>query len=68
MGKRTGSIGSFATQGKVVKGKKMPGRMGNQRRVMKNLRVIKMESDTHLMLISGSVPGKTGSLVYIRKV
>lgn len=67
MGKRTGSIGCNATQGKVVKGKKMPGQMGNVKRVTRNLKVIKVEQDAKVVLVKGSVPGKSGSLVFIRK-
>ena len=68
MGKRPGSIGSFASQGKVMKGKKMPGHMGNRQRVMKNLEVIKVEKDKGVVLVKGSIPGKSGSFVFIQKV
>ncbi len=67
MGKRPGSIGTFATQGKVIKGKKMPGRMGNKQRVMRNLDVVKVEAEANFIAVKGSIPGKTGSLVFIRK-
>ena len=68
MGNRPGSIGTFATQGKVVKGKKMPGRMGNQRCVMRNLEVVQVNPEEQVVLVKGSVPGKAGSLVFVRKV
>jgi len=67
MGRRTGSVGSFATQGKVMKGKKMPGQMGNKKRVAKNLEVVKIEKDSDIVLVKGSIPGKSGSLVFLRK-
>ncbi len=67
MGKRPGSIGSVAACGKVVKGKKMPGRLGNQQRVMKNLEIIEMKKDTKALFIQGSIPGKAGTFVFIRK-
>ena len=67
MGKRPGSIGSVAACGKVVKGKKMPGRLGNQQRVMKNLEIIEMKKDAKALFIQGSIPGKAGTFVFIRK-
>jgi len=67
MGKRTGSIGSFATQGKVIKGKAMPGQMGAKRDVAKNLEVVRVDSEDQIVLVKGSVPGKSGSLVFVRK-
>ena len=67
MGKRTGSIGCNATQGKVVKGKKMPGHMGNVKRAARNLEVIKVEKDAKVVVVKGAIPGKAGSLVFIRK-
>ncbi len=67
MGKKTGSIGSMAACGKVIKGKKMPGQMGNRQRVMENLKVIKIEQEANVLLVKGSVPGKAGTLVFIRK-
>ena len=67
MGKKTGSIGSFATQGKVIKGKKMPGHMGNVKCVSRCLEVVKIESDAKVVFVKGAVPGKSGSLVFVRK-
>jgi len=67
MGRRTGSLGFMATQGKVIKGKKMPGQMGNKRCVASNLKVVRIQKDSNLILVKGSVPGKAGSLVFLRK-
>jgi large subunit ribosomal protein L3 len=67
MGRRTGSLGFMATQGRVIKGKKMPGQMGNRKRVAKNLKVVKIEKDSDIVLVKGSIPGKSGSLVFLRK-
>lgn len=67
MGNRTGSIGFMATQGRVIKGKKMPGQMGNRNRVAKNLEVVRVESASGIVLVKGSIPGKSGSLVFLRK-
>ncbi len=68
MGDKPGSIGGSRTQGKVHKGKKMPGHMGTRKRVMQNLQVVQVNKDPHMVLVHGSIPGKAGSLVFIRKV
>ncbi len=68
MGDKPGSIGSIAACGKVVKGKKMPGHLGNQQRVMKNLKIVKVEKNAKALFIQGSVPGKAGTFVFVRKV
>jgi large subunit ribosomal protein L3 len=62
-----GSIGASATPSRVMKGKKLPGRMGYQRVTVKNLRVIDIASDKNLILLNGAVPGSKGSLLEIRK-
>lgn len=67
MGKRTGSIGSFATQGKVVKGKRMPGHMGLDKCMVASLPVVRVEQNAHMVLVKGAIPGKSGSLVFVRK-
>jgi len=67
MGNRPGSIGNFSTQGKVIKGKKLPGQMGNRNRMVAGLEVVRVESDARVVLLKGSIPGKAGSLVFIRK-
>lgn len=63
-----GSIGAFRSQGRVIKGKRMAGHMGVQRRMLKNLAVVKIMADTNVVFIKGAVPGKAGSLVFVRKV
>ena len=45
----------------------MPGHMGVERRVMKNLEIVKVEPEAHVVFVKGSVPGKSGSLVFVRK-
>ncbi len=67
MGKRPGSIGSYTSQGKVIKGKKLPGHMGNKQRMIRNLEVIRKVEDAQLLLVKGAIPGKSGSFVFIRK-
>lgn len=67
MGKRPGSVGSFCSQGKVIKGKALPGQMGNKKNVSKNLEIVQLDHDAKIILVKGSIPGKSGSLVFIRK-
>ena len=62
-----GSIGSTSGVGRVFKGKKMPGRMGNQRLTAQNLQVVRIDADKNLLAIKGSVPGVKGGLVIIRE-
>ena len=52
--------------GHVIKGKKMPGRMGDARRTVQNLQIVKVDTEKNLILIKGSVPGSRGSLVTVR--
>ncbi len=65
--RRTGSIGQSATPSKVVKGKKMPGQMGNQRTTTQNLIVVDVRPEQNLILVRGAVPGPKNGLVEIRK-
>ncbi len=62
-----GSIsGAGRAGGRVAKGMKMAGRMGGERVTVKNLRILKVDADTHTLYISGAVPGRPGTLVEIR--
>jgi len=67
MGKRPGSSSSYRSQGRIIKGKKFPGHMGADTQVMKNLEVVSINKDANIVLVKGSVPGKIGSLLCIRK-
>ena len=62
-----GSIGNCATPGKVFKGKKMPGQMGNKKTTVQNLKVVELNEDKGYMLIKGSVPGSKKGFVTISK-
>jgi large subunit ribosomal protein L3 len=66
-GRWPGSMGFMRSQGRVIKGKKLPGHMGCVQRVMRQLEVIKIEPESKVALIKGSVPGGTGSLVFMQK-
>ncbi len=66
-GRAPGSIGACATPSKVIKGMKMAGRTGNDRIKTKNLKVVKIFADQHLLLIKGCVPGHKGAFVIVEK-
>ena len=61
-----GSIGQNQTPGRVFKGKKMAGHMGNARNTVQNLEVVRVDADRNLLLIKGAIPGATGSDVVVR--
>ena len=61
-----GSIGQNQTPGRVFKGKKMSGHMGNVRRTVQNLEVVRVDAERNLLLIKGSVPGHSGGKVIVR--
>jgi len=61
-----GSIGQNQTPGRVFKGKKMSGHMGNVRRTAQNLEVVRVDAERHLLLIRGAVPGHSGARVVVR--
>jgi large subunit ribosomal protein L3 len=61
-----GSIGGCATPGRVFKGVRMAGRMGNARITTQNLTVHRVDSDNGLLLIKGAVPGPRGGLVVVK--
>ena len=62
-----GSVGSGTTPGRVLKGKKMAGRMGVRRITVRNLEVARANTDSNLLMIKGAVPGMVQGLVIIRK-
>jgi large subunit ribosomal protein L3 len=61
-----GSTGMNTFPHHVFKGKRMAGHMGNQRSTMRNIRVVRLDADNHLLLIGGSVPGPNGGYVMVR--
>lgn len=63
-----GSIGSSAWPSRVVKGKKMPGHFGDDRRTIRNLEIIDIRSDDNLILVKGAVPGAERGLVTVNKL
>ena len=61
-----GSIGQNQTPGRVFKGKKMAGHMGNVQRTVQNLVVVRVDVERNLLLIKGAVPGHAGGKVVVR--
>lgn len=62
-----GSMGNASFASRVIKGKRLPGRMGNDRKKLNNLKVVKIMPEQNLILISGSVPGAKNSTVILQK-
>lgn len=65
--RRVGSIGSSFPE-RVVKGKRMPGRMGSKRLTIKNLQVVRVDSVNNLIAIKGALPGARGALIKIQNL
>ncbi len=63
--RRPGSIGASSDPSRVFKGKKMPGRMGNEKVTVLNLRVAEVNPQENLLLVRGAVPGNIGGLLYV---
>jgi large subunit ribosomal protein L3 len=61
-----GSVGTGAFR-KIVKGSRMPGRMGAARLTVQNLRLFKIDTDNSLLLIRGAIPGRRGGMVVVQK-
>ncbi|AKK07860.1 50S ribosomal protein L3 [Corynebacterium testudinoris] len=64
--RRVGGIGAAATPGRIFKGKRMAGRMGNDRVTTQNLKVQKIDADANLLLIKGAIPGVRGGIVTVK--
>jgi large subunit ribosomal protein L3 len=67
MGREPGSIGSSAYPSRVIKGKRLPGRMGGKSLTIKHLRVVGVDADQNLLLVRGAVPGPVNGLVIVKK-
>ncbi len=63
-----GSIGATTSPGRVLKGKRMPGRMGGKKVTVHKIRVVKVDADRGLLLVEGSAPGARNGLLIIKKV
>ncbi len=67
MSRTPGSLGPGTDPSRVIKGKKMPGRMGGARTTVKNLEVVKVDTEKNLLFIKGGIPGSRNSYVLIQK-
>ena len=65
--RRPGSIGMCEFPGKVYKGRKMPGHMGNVQRTVQNLQVVQVRADDNVLLVKGGIPGPNGRHVIVRE-
>ena len=64
--RKPGSIGQCQTPGRVWKGKKMSGHMGNEKKTIQNLKIIRIDGENKLILVKGSIPGPSGSTILIK--
>jgi large subunit ribosomal protein L3 len=64
--RRNGSIGMRSTPGRIYKNHGMAGHMGDERVTVQNLRIVQVREADHVLLVSGAVPGPTGSYVVVR--
>lgn len=62
-----GSIGASAFPSRVIKGRKMPGHMGDERVTVRNLTVVKTDKENNILVLKGSVPGAKGGYLLIKK-
>jgi large subunit ribosomal protein L3 len=66
MHRRNGAIGNRSTPGRIWKNMGMPGRMGNKRVTVQNLRVVQVREAEGVILVTGAIPGANGSYVVVR--
>lgn len=66
MHRRPGGVGAGTDPGRIWKGKAMPGRQGNDRKTVQNLKIVQKRSEDKVLLVSGAVPGAKGGYVVIR--
>ena len=62
-----GGIGASSFPSRVIKGKRFPGHMGSDRVTTRNLKIVQVDADNNVLLLSGAVPGAAGNYVVIRK-
>jgi large subunit ribosomal protein L3 len=62
-----GSVGQNTTPARILKGKRLPGRMGGENTTVKNLKVVLIDAENNLLFVKGAVPGANNGIVFIRK-
>jgi large subunit ribosomal protein L3 len=65
--RRPGSIGCSAWPAKVIKGKKMPGQYGNDRKTIRNLEIVDIRTSDNVIMVKGAIPGAESGLVAVQK-
>jgi len=65
--RHAGSSGAATSPGRVFKGKKMPGQMGNVKVTVQNLEVVKIDTENNVILVKGSVPGPKKAMVILKQ-
>lgn len=65
--RRVGSVGCRELPGRIHKGKRMPGHMGNEHVTQQNLEVVQVDSEANVLLVRGAVPGHSGAVVIVKK-
>jgi len=65
--RRGGSIGATTTPGRVLKGMRMAGQLGNKNATVLNIEVVRVDQERNLLAVRGAVPGAKGSLLFVRK-
>jgi len=63
----TGSVGAGSTPGRILKGKRMPGQMGNEQVTVHNLKIVLVDADKNMLAVQGSIPGGKNGLVIVRE-
>jgi large subunit ribosomal protein L3 len=67
MSRNPGSVGPGTNPSRVIKGKKLPGRMGGERTTIRNLQVVRVDGERNLLFVKGGVPGSRDGYVLISK-
>ncbi len=65
MSRTPGSMGAGTDPSRVIKGKKLPGRMGNNRKTLSNVKVVRVDAERNLLFLRGAVPGPRSGFVFI---
>ena len=65
--RRPGSVGNCVNPGRVVKGKKLPGHMGNRRRTTKGVEIVQVDAEKNLLVLRGAVPGPRGGMLKLTR-
>ncbi len=65
--RNVGTLGPGTNPSRTIKGKKMPGQMGDQQQTIRNLRVERVDAERNLLFIRGAVPGARNALVFVKK-